>query len=322
MKIISIVVSYISTVCYIYFYQRKLPAMKPQLLKITHEPICSFSVRQDLVPNINSRWHYHPEIELIHFHKGSGTQFIGDTIKKFNPGDIVLLGSNLPHYWMFDDEFLVDDNSGVSYSTVVHFQETFLGEAFLHIPECKSIRQLLDFAKRGVLIPKEHSLHLGALIDQIHEVQGIARVTKLIECMAAIAESDNLELLSSLGFRYHEHDQESQRLNLIYNYTLKNFRKKIELKQIALIAGLIPSSFCRYFRAKSGKTYNQFLIEIRVGYACKLLLDNNQSIKQICFESGFNNFSCFHKCFKAITGYTPQLYKDHYTRKVNRKIAV
>lgn len=296
--------------------------MKPQLLKITHEPVCSFSVRQDMVPNINNRWHYHPEIELIHFHKGSGTQFIGDDIKKFNPGDIVLLGANLPHYWMFDDEYLLNDHAGPTYSTVIHFQDNFWGERFLHIPECKPIRQLLENAKQGILIPKEHSLHLGALIDNIHNARGIGRVTKLIECLAAIADHPNLMLLSSLGFKYHEHDQESQRLNLVYNYTLKNFRKKIELKQIALLSGLIPSSFCRYFRSKTGKTYNQFLIEIRVGYACKLLLDNAESIKQICFESGFNNFSCFHKCFKKITGYTPQIYKDQYTNHINRKIAV
>jgi len=296
--------------------------MKPQLLKITHEPVCSFSVRQDMVPNINNRWHYHPEIELIHFHKGSGTQFIGDDIKKFNSGDIVLLGANLPHYWMFDDEYLLNNHSGHLYSTVIHFQENFLGERFLHIPECKPIRQLLEEAKHGILIPNKHSLLLGALIDRIHDARGISRVTQLIECLSAIAGHPNRVILSSLGFKYHEHHQESQRLNLIYNYTLKNFRRKIELKQIALVSGLIPSSFCRYFRAKTGKTYNQFLIEIRVGYACKLLLDNTQSIKQVCFECGFNNFSCFHKCFKHITGYTPQIYKDQYTNTVKRKIAV
>jgi AraC-like DNA-binding protein/quercetin dioxygenase-like cupin family protein len=296
--------------------------MKPQLLKITHEPVNSFSVRQDMVPNINNRWHYHQEIELIHFHKGSGTQFIGDSIKKFNPGDVVLLGANLPHYWMFDDEYLTNEFSDVVYSTVIHFQENFLGEQFLHLPECKPIKQILETAKRGIVVLKEHALGLGRLIDHIHDVQGISRITNLIECLSAIAGHPDLVKLSSLGFRYHEHDQESQRLNLVYNYTLKNFRNKIELKQIALISGLIPSSFCRYFRSKTGKTYNQFLIDIRVGYACKLLLDNTQSIKQICFESGFNNFSCFHKYFKSITGFTPQVYQERYTNSTRKKTAV
>ena len=99
--------------------------MKPQLLKITHQPVTSFSVRQDIVPNVNSRWHYHPEIELVCFHKGGGTQFIGDNIKEFAPGDVVLLGSNLPHYWMFD-QYLVENDEHIPYSTVIHFQENFI----------------------------------------------------------------------------------------------------------------------------------------------------------------------------------------------------
>ena len=296
--------------------------MKPQLLKITHEPVNSFSVRQDMVPNINNRWHYHQEVELIYFHQGSGTQFIGDDIKKFNPGDIVLLGANLPHYWMFDDQYITDQPTASVYSTVIHFREDFLGESFWRMPECKSIRQLLKTAKRGILISKENTHRLGALIRQIHDENGISRIAKLMECLSAIAEQPSLTMLSSSNFKYTEHHQEHERLNVVYSYTLQNFRGKIELKQIALISGLIPSSFCRYFRTKTGKTYNQFLIEIRVGYACRLLLDKTQSIKQICFESGFNNFSCFHKYFKSITGFTPQVYQERFTNNARKKMAV
>jgi quercetin dioxygenase-like cupin family protein len=84
--------------------------MKPQLLKVTAEVTHSFSARQDMRTNINNRWHYHPEIELIHFHKGAGTQFIGDNIKRFGKGDIVLVGSNLPHYWKYDESAISPDN--------------------------------------------------------------------------------------------------------------------------------------------------------------------------------------------------------------------
>jgi len=135
-----------------------------------------------------------------------------------------------------------------------------------------------------------------------------------MECLAAISELSEFTILSSIGFRYHENDTENQRLNAIYNFTLKNFMRKIDLQEVASLTGLIPNSFCRYFKTRTGKTYNQFLLEIRIGYACKLLLDNNQSIKQVCFESGFNNFSCFHKSFKAITGYTPQNYQNEYLK--------
>ena len=287
--------------------------MKPQLLKITHQPVTSFSVRQD-IPNINSRWHYHPEIELICFHKGGGTQFIGDHIKKFAAGDVVLLGSNLPHYWMFD-EYLVNNDEDLPYSTVIHFQENFIGERFLLLPESRALKAVFEKAQQGILFSGKEALNLIFLMDKVHKSSGFRRIISLMECLEALASINHLTLLSSIGFRYHEYDSENERLNTIYNFTLKNFMKKIELKEIASITGLIPNSFCRYFKTRTGKTYNQFLLEIRIGYACKLLLDNNQSIKQVCFESGFNNFSCFHKSFKSITGYTPQGYQNAYIKK-------
>lgn len=287
--------------------------MKPQLLKITHQPVTSFSVRQD-IPNINSRWHYHPEIELICFHKGGGTQFIGDHIKKFAAGDVVMLGSNLPHYWMFD-EYLVDTEKHLPYSTVIHFEENFIGERFLHLPESRELKILLEKAQQGILVSGKEAEHVITLMGKVKQSSGFKRIISLMECLSALAEVEHLTLLSSIGFRYHEYDSENERLNAIYNFTLKNFMKKIELKEVAAITGLIPNSFCRYFKTRTGKTYNQFLLEIRIGYACKLLLDNTQSIKQVCFESGFNNFSCFHKNFKSITGYTPQGYQHTYLKQ-------
>lgn len=287
--------------------------MKPQLLKITHQPVTSFSVRQDLIPNVNSRWHYHPELELICFHKGSGTQFIGDHIKKFAAGDVVLLGSNLPHYWMFDDYF-VDQDEHIPYNTVIHFQENFIGERFLLLPESRALKTLIEKAQQGILISGKDAAYVMSLMDNVYKSSGFKRIITLMECLSALADVEQVTLLSSLGFRYHAYDSENERLNAIYNFTLKNFMKKIELKEVAAITGLIPNSFCRYFKTRTGKTYNQFLLEIRIGYACKLLLDNAQSVKQVCFESGFNNFSCFHKSFKNITGYTPQGYQNAYIK--------
>lgn len=287
--------------------------MKPQLLKITNQPISSFSVRQDIVPNINSRWHYHSEIELICFHKGSGTQFIGDDIRKFAAGDVVLLGSNLPHFWMFD-EYLSDEKTQMPYSTVIHFQENFIGERLLNLPESRNLRLTIDKAHQGILVSGKEAEYLMFLMDKIYKTAGFKRIIALMECLSALSDLDNFTLLSSIGFRYHEYASEDERLNTVYNFTLKNFMKKIELKEVASIAGLIPNSFCRYFKTRTGKTYNEFLLEIRIGYACKLLLDNNQSMKQVCFESGFNNFSCFHKSFKTITGYTPLTYQRKYLK--------
>jgi AraC-like DNA-binding protein len=269
--------------------------MKPQLLKVPTAPTHSFSVREDRDPYINNRWHYHAELELIRFHEGCGTQFVGDNIKRFDPGDIILVGANLPHYWRYDDAYFKgDENPGV-HSTVIHFSENFWGERFLHLPETKQIKNLFEKARRGVRLS-----------------EGMNRIIALMECLSALASAEELYLLSSIGFSHDFAESENDRINAIYDHSFGHFRQKIYLEEIAAIAGLVPNSFCRYFKSRTGKTYSQFLTEIRIGHACKLLIDNRLSIKQLCFESGFNNFTCFHKNFRAITGKSPGQYlREH-----------
>ena len=118
--------------------------MRPQLLKVSKGPDSSFSVRRDLVPHVNNRWHYHNEVELIHFKRGEGTQFIGDNIKRFKAGDVVLVGSNLPHYWRFDDAYFEENTKALADVRVSHFNENFWGEQFLQLPENINIRTVLE----------------------------------------------------------------------------------------------------------------------------------------------------------------------------------
>lgn len=286
--------------------------MKPKLLKVLRTPAHSFSVREDRAPFINNRWHYHAEVELIIFHQGSGTQFVGDHIKRFQPGDIILVGSNLPHYWRYDEVHFKAEGSQPVHSTVIHFSENFWGEAFLDLPETKPIRGLLEKARRGILVNARDEEKVPALVRNIHSADGIGRIIALIECLAVFAGSHRLQLLSSIGFRPDYSESGNDRINAIYDYTFRHFTGNIYLGEVAAVAGLVPNSFCRYFKSRTGKTYTQFLTEIRIGHACKLLLDNRISIKQLCFESGFNNFTCFHKNFRMITGKSPQSYlKEH-----------
>ncbi|WP_377482782.1 AraC family transcriptional regulator [Pontibacter toksunensis] len=263
---------------------------------------------------MNNRWHFHPEVELIHFHKGRGLQFVGDSIMRFSPGDMVLVGANLPHYWRFDDMYLHDHDQSVAYSTTIHFTENFWGDRFLHLPENRQLKALLDKAKRGILVSGTAGKRAGKMMQKAYQASGVHRIIALLKCLTTIAEEDQLTLLSSIGFQTDLSVAENERINAIYEHTLSHFKRKIPLEEISDIAGITPKSFCRYFKDRTGKTYSQFLTEIRVGFACKLLVDNKMSIKQLCFESGFNNFSCFHKNFKQIMGKTPQTYQNEYLK--------
>lgn len=286
--------------------------MRPQLLKVSKAPRHSFSVRQDIVPYVNNRWHYHPEIELIHFKKGEGTQFIGDNIKRFKPGDIVLVGPQLPHYWRFDDAYFEDGSKLNADVRVVHFAENFWGDQFLQLPENLNIKAMLEKARRGLQITGKTRQKVAELLEHLLYSDGSLRIMLLIEALNTIAECKNMNSLSSIGFKQELVEAESDRVNAIYDYSLKNFKRKIQLEEIAAVANISPNSFCRYFKSRTRKTYSQFLIEIRVGQACKLLIENNLSIKQLCYESGFNNFTSFHKYFKMITGKSPLNYQKEF----------
>ncbi|QEC43437.1 AraC family transcriptional regulator [Pseudobacter ginsenosidimutans] len=286
--------------------------MRPQLLKVSKAPRHSFSVRQDIVPYINNRWHYHPEIELIHFKKGEGTQFIGDNIKRFKAGDIVLVGPQLPHYWRFDDKYFEEGNKLQADVRVVHFAENFWGDQFLQLPENVNIKGALEKARRGLQITGKTRQKVAELLELLLSSDGSLRIMLLIEALNTIAECKQLNVLSSIGFKQELVEAESDRVNAIYDYSLKNFKRKIQLEEIAAVANISPNSFCRYFKSRTRKTYSQFLIEIRVGQACKLLIENNLSIKQLCYESGFNNFTSFHKYFKMITGKSPLNYQKEF----------
>jgi len=287
--------------------------MRPQLLKVLKGPGHSFSVRQDQVPHINNRWHLHAEVELIHFNKGRGTQFVGDSIRTFEDGDVVLIGSQLPHYWRFDDRYFEEGCSPADVR-VAHFTENFWGEAFLDLPENAALKGVLQKARLGLQIGGDTRGKIADILSRMLVAEGPHRIILLIEALNEIAASPSTTALSSIGFKQENVELENDRINAIYDYSLRNFRRNIQLEEIAAVANISPNSFCRYFKSRTRKTYTRFLIELRVGHACKLLIENKLSIKQLCYESGFNNFTSFHKYFKMITSKSPLAYQKEFIK--------
>lgn len=292
--------------------------MKPQFLKVFKDLTHSFNARVVTRPDINNHWHYHPEFELIYFKSGFGTQFVGDNISSFKAGDIVLLGANLPHYWQFDQCYFDKENGTQVDVCVVQFNETFWGDTFLNLPENLDIKSTLQTAKRGIKISGEISDTVGKLIERIITSEGSRKIMSLMEVLLSIGDSKQSYLLASIGFQHNFQEAEKDRINAIYHYTIDNFKKKISLEEISEVANMSSNSFCKFFKSRSHKTYSQFINEIRVGYACKLLIENNLHVKEVCYESGFNNFASFHKFFKAITGKSPLNYQKSFSGEKNK----
>ncbi|MEO8886577.1 MAG: AraC family transcriptional regulator [Mucilaginibacter sp.] len=287
--------------------------MKPQRLTITSGYAHSFSARCDLQPDINNSWHYHDELELIYFKNGGGTQFIGDSISNFGNGDVVLVGSNLPHFWQYDAAYFTDRFTHPVEVYVVHFSKDFWGEAFLSLPENREIARLIERSKRGISLKGDTRNMVAGLLKKITEAEGTRRLLHLLEALQETANCKEADYLASFGFKTDFAEHERDRIHFIYNYTITNYKKKIGLREIAEVAKISPNSFCKFFKSRTGKTYSFFTNEIRVGHACRLLIENKLNIKEICYECGFNNFVSFHKTFKDITGMTPLKYqKIHF----------
>lgn len=286
--------------------------MKPQLLKVSKDLAQSFSVRQDEVPYFYNRWHYHPESELVYIVNGSGTQFVGNSIRHFESGDVLLIGSNLPHYWRCDEEYFHGNTNLLAKAVVVHFQDNFWGDTFLSLPENQAIAELLQRAKHGIRFSGIHKEKVAQLLPTLLNQVSVNRIMTLYQALDLLSQCDDHELLSSRHESIQFDEEDTDRINRIYAYSLAHFQQKITIEKIAEVANISPSSFCRYFKSRSRKTYSQFLLELRVGQACKLLREQKLSIAQVCFESGFHTFSNFNKYFKSIMGSSPLQYQKAY----------
>lgn len=286
--------------------------MKPQLLKVPRGLQQSFSIRRDVVLYFYDRWHYHPELELVHIEQGSGTQFVGDNIQTFQSGDLLLIGSNLPHYWRCDEKYFQGDPKLYAQATVLHFSEAVFGDAFLQLPENKNIRSLLDRARWGMKLLGQENEQVKTLLQNLLNQKDGNPIISLLQILEALALNSEVVQLSDT-FNEQVYDQyDTDRINQIYQYSLNNFQQKITIDEIAAVASISPHSFCRYFKSRTRKTYSQFLLEIRIGHACRLLREGKMNIAQTCFESGFNNFANFNKYFKIHTGKSPLQYQKGY----------
>jgi AraC-like DNA-binding protein len=286
--------------------------MKPHLLKIPKEEQHSFSVRYDVVSHFYNKWHYHPELELVYIIEASGRQFIGDSIHHFKNDDLILVGSNLPHLWRCDEKFLEKGSKLKVEAIIVHFLPDCFGRDFFKLPENESLLKLFQSARMGVRIKNQTRDTVAGLMRQLVQARNSERIILLLQILETISQSGQTKPICSEELTFQYSKTEAERLNTIYQYILNNFSRQLTLEQIAKVAHLTPNGFCRYFKSRIKKTFSKFLLEVRIGHACKLLAESEKTVADICYESGFNNFSNFNRHFKIIAGRTPLNHRKYY----------
>jgi AraC-like DNA-binding protein len=282
---------------------------RPKLLKVLENNAASFDIRYEKVPYFDNPWHYHPEIELTLITKSKGTRFVGDNIERFNEGDLVLLGSNLPHYWRNDSQYYEPNSTEKAEAMILRFRLDFLGKPWLQIPEMREVKQLFEDAAHGISFSQITSDRVTPILQKMHLARGIEQVIDFLELFKILAQAKDGRSLSTKIFGESKPMNDSDRMNQVLGYIHKHLQENITLETVANLANMNATAFCRYIKAKTNKTFIELLNDIRIALACRLLLDGPRNISEICYNCGFNNLTHFNYIFKKITGTNPSNYR-------------
>jgi AraC-like DNA-binding protein/quercetin dioxygenase-like cupin family protein len=279
--------------------------MKPFVEKLPLTENTSFVARTYCTPHFEAPWHQHIEYELILFTLGEGTSFVGNYVGEFKTGDIFFLGSNLPHTFQKAKKDLV------TCAVVIQFKEDFWGHEFIQLPESRMIKKLFGTSVKGLRITGESRQLLKPLIKELETLTGFQRIIGLCDCLQLMATRQEFETVSTQDIK-ELNPKLKERIDKVFQYTIDYFQDTITLDDVAKYAGMSVPAFCSYFKKSTKKTYIDFLNEVRVGHACKQLIDTQKSIETICYESGYNTLANFNRQFLKIKSLTPSGYRKNF----------
>jgi AraC-like DNA-binding protein len=266
---------------------------------------------QEMLHSSKAFWHFHPEVELVYVNKGQGKRHIGNHLSYFNNSQLILIGANLAHNG-FSNRLTAQGSE-----TLIQFNPEIFGNTFIGLPEMKDVNLLLERAKKGILFKRETKERIGTKIQSMYDLGAFSRIVTLLEIMYDLAQAEDYELLNSDGFAFEAGIQDNEKIEVIYKYININFQQHITLDEIANEVSMTVPAFCRYFKKVTGKTFTKLVNEYRIVHATKLLSESQQSVTDICFACGFNNFSHFNKIFKEITGKSASKYRGELKKLIH-----
>lgn len=250
--------------------------------------------------------HQHKEIQISLIKEGEGTYIIGDCVGEFKKNDIFVIGENLPHIFKRDNAF-VDETEMVT----LFFSKKSYGEGFLNLPEFEHFKYFFNDTSLGFKVISD-KIKLSLLLSKIKDLSKYKQFTSFLEILNLISKAAHKSLSSMINLKKYA-GNEGKRMSDIFQYTMDNFQSEISLQKVSNVANMTPNAFCRYFKQRTNKTFVNFLIDIRIGNACKLLTKNNElNITEISYKSGFNNLANFNRKFKSIKGITPSEYRKKH----------
>jgi len=278
--------------------------MKAILEKISHDRNRSFSLFEFQGRRFDCPFHHHPEIELTLIAGSSGHRYVGDHIGRFAPGDLVLMGPDLPHMYISDATF-----SGRAHSIVLQFLPTCLGSSFFQLGELKGIRHLFERSRVGLSFHGRTRDKVAPLLAQLIGLDGFARLAAFLNILEILARSKEFRVLASPTYSPSLALYQGERINRVCELVSRKFKEGITQSEAARTARMSAPSFSRFFRRATNRTFRAFLNEVRIGHASQMLLETDQTVAEICYDSGFGNLSNFNRQFLKLRKASPRAYR-------------
>jgi AraC-like DNA-binding protein len=289
--------------------------MKVAKVRLLQEPHKSFIFYKENNPF--TPWHHHPEYELCLITKGRGRRMVGDNIDRFENNDLVFIGSYTPHECLCDPEYFDNPDGFQGEGIVIQFLYDFLGEKFFKVPENNALNKFILESTRGYVFYGEAKKKIIATIIKMLDLPDTERLFALFSILKIFATTREFKMLSSPALSQPFWLDETGPMQKALKYLLQNFQKPIAIKDLLELTNMSNTSFYATFKKTYRMPFKDYLLNIRIGYACKLLTDESQNISGIAYDSGFGNISNFNRQFKRIKGITPSQFQEQLKRNEN-----
>ena len=284
--------------------------MKAGFQKLSHSTLNnSFSDFWVKTGAFGFHWHYHPEVEICYVKQGRGKRIIGDSVEDFNDGDLVLVGSNIPHSWTTDELFNISDEQIEVY--VIQFDMQLL-ESLLLIPEFAEIKQLLELSKAGIHFKTINNTALLEALLSLEQDEGAAKLLKLLQVLNLMVSYEVKDILCSSTYKPDYYKYNEERILKVCNYIHEHYKDAIRTDELADLVAMNPAAFCRFFKRIIGKTVIDYTNELRIAYVCNQLQNTMIPIYRIAFDAGFSSVAYFNRVFKKTIHKTPKEYRSHF----------
>lgn len=287
--------------------------MEPICFKVPRQKEETVRVEYWDLPYFYDPIHFHEECQITYIIESTGMFLVGDKLDKFKKGEIYIIGKNLPHVFHNSDRYFVEDSKYHARAISIFFSYDSITALLDYIPESENIQKLLKNSVYGIKLSCDDVKLIIPYIKKMLHVEGFTKVLELLNILGMIANKKEVKFISSKKPLIMD-EEDNKKLNKVFEHIMQHFRERICLEDVASLIYMTPTSFCRYFKQRTQKTFSEFVTEVRIGNACKLLSKGSYNVSEACYSSGYNNISNFHRHFYKVKGMTPNQYRKHFIK--------